>query len=403
MRRQSTRREEKGQKTARSLETTKPMQKESQNGKKMNMRIHMFSTRPDGRCGIGVYTKYLKDEERRLGLDVKSTFVEPKKRNPLYYVKIAAEVTKGCDIAHVQFEYPFFGKLGPVTGIYIPIFYTSLRLLSRVLCFKIVTTMHAMWRSRNPQRFGKLGSVYTNIVNRFVFKFSDCLITFSEVVRNMLISEGVPKCKIYLTPHGSDAPIFMNKKECKKRIGLDPNKTVLTIFGFVKRSKGHDLLVKASEYLDKDIVILIAGGVRSDEDKVYLENLKSIAGDRTVFYGFVKDENIPVILNATDVMVLPNRTTTISGVLNWSLAYRLPTIASNLPYFKEIGEKYSCILLFESQNTTSLVDVIKRLLNNKELQNRLRTSCERFQNENSFQRAAEKTHATYLSCLERQV
>ena len=369
--------------------------------RKVNVKIHMFSTRMDGKCGIGAHAKYLRDEQKKLGLDIIATFVEPQRKNPLYYLKTAMTVSKDCDIAHIEFEYSFFGKLGPFSGIYVPLFYTFLRLLSYALLFKIATTIHEIWEPENPPRFGELGAIYINIVNRFVFNLSDFLIVFSEVTKDKVARQGVEKSRIVVTPQGCNSPIFMDKNECKKKIGLDPNKKIVTIFGFIRRSKGHDLLIEASKHL-KNTIVLIAGDIRSQEEsKGYLEELRRTATDETLFTGFVEEDNIPVILNATDVMVLPYRRIAESAVLDWSLAYRIPTITSDLPYFREINEKYSCTLLFRNQDIVSLVDSINKLLNDKELQNRLRSVCKKFQNENSFERAAKETYMAYLACLRK--
>jgi len=377
------------------------MHVEQKNEVILNMNIHIFSTKMDDRCGIGAYTKYLKDELKKLGLRITYTFLETESQNPFYYLKIATKVSKNCDIVHIQFEYPFFGKLGPMTGIYTPLFYTCLHLLSCTLSFKIVTTMHEIWETKNPPKFRELGAIYITFINKFIFRFSDLLIVLSWDAKNKLVRQGVPKGKIYLTPHGLNVPRFMDKNECKKKIGLNPNKKIITIFGFIKRSKGHDLLIKASKHLNKNTIILIAGDMRSKKSMGYLEELKSIATDRTIFYGFVEEENIPIILNATDIMVLPYREVTQSGILNWSLAYEIPTITSNLPYFREINKKYSCILLFENENIRSLIYAVNKLLNDKELQNILRSSCKKYRSENTFERAAKETYRAYLASLKK--
>jgi len=358
----------------------------------------------DGRCGIASYTKYLNDELGKLGVDINPIFVEPYRRDPLYYLRLAIRMGKMCDIAHIQFAYPFLGRLGPMTGIYIPLFYAFIWMLSHLFSFRVMTTMHNIWEERNPPKFRRLGSIYTSIVNKCVFRFSSCLIVLSESARDMLLRQGVSESKILVIPHGSKRPSLKVKKDCKVKIGLDPNKTVVTIFGYVKREKGHDLLVEAGRYIGNGAVLLIAGDDRAHdlkERKGYLEELKVVATDRTIFCGFVEENEVPLVLNATDIMVLPYREVRQSGVLNWSLAYKIPTITSDLPYFREIQRKYSCIRLFESGNVHSLVGAIRAVLNDEKLRGAMSRACEGYAEKNSFERAARATTSTYMTSLRR--
>jgi SAM-dependent methyltransferase len=116
--------------------------------------------------------------------------------------------------------------------------------------------------------------------------------------------------------------------------------------GFVHESKGHDLLIEA--FKDVEGKLLIAGDSRLEEHKPYLGQLKARGAqlgieDKVRFLGYVSDEELPIVLSATDIMVLPYRKIRQSGILNLSLAYHLPTIASGLPYFVELKEKSGCV------------------------------------------------------------
>ena len=73
---------------------------------------------------------------------------------------------------------------------------------------------------------------------------------------------------------------------------------------------------------------------------VYLEKLKKIAeqhhcSDKVTFTGYPSRFD-SCILNATDIAVLPYRTVTDSGVLHLLIAYKVPTIASDLKAFREV-------------------------------------------------------------------
>lgn len=364
------------------------------------MRVNMYSTPPDGSCGIGLYTGYLASELRKLNVDVNQTFIKPDKSNPIYYLRKAVKLTKNSDIIHLQFEYPFFGKFGPMTGLYIPLFYALLWIFNFGKA-RVITTMHDIWEVEKPPKFKKLGSIYVALLNRSVAKFSDMLIALSETAKNRLLEQGVKENKVCLVPHGTITPIFMDKRECKEKIGLNPDEKSVTIFGYIKESKGHDLLIKACKYLG-NIRVVVAGGVKSSEDEEYLKKIKNMTNDKVIWYGYVEEDEIPLILNATDIMVLPHRKVTQSGVLNWALAYRIPTITSDLPYFREMNNKYSCVLLLENDDIKSLINAINTLLNDALLQNKLKEACKNYCDENTFKRASTEVVKVYKNLLNQR-
>jgi glycosyltransferase involved in cell wall biosynthesis len=54
--------------------------------------------------------------------------------------------------------------------------------------------------------------------------------------------------------------------------------------------------------------------------------------------GFLKEEELSMLLYASDVVMLPYKITSGSGVMFDSLAHRLPFVASDLDFFKEFAE-----------------------------------------------------------------
>lgn len=369
------------------------------------MKINMYSTPMDGRCGIGTYTKILTEEMRkqRPDYEIKNVFVDRYTKNAFHFLKNAFKISKDCDIAHIQFEYDFFGKF-PITGIYIPLFYTIVKLLSYLYSFKIVTTMHNTWEVKNPPKMGKLGTIYTYVINKFVTGLSGGIIALSRTIEDRLIEQNVPNNKIFQVPHGMEEPIFLDKDECKKKIGVDPDKKLITIFGYVRLDdgvdvKGHDLFIKAASSLDNNMVFLVAGDGQTEREKEYLEELKKKSDEKVIFYGFVEDDEISVILNATDVMVLPYRKITVSGILNWSLAYRIPTITSDLRYFKGINDKYECLYIIEKDYAEKLAKGIKYFVNDETLKERLKQNSMRYYEENNYKMVVKKTFQTYNNIL----
>lgn len=356
-----------------------------QQTKKSDLDVLMISTQWDeNRCGIGLYTKYLSEEEREQGINVYNAYLYPNTKNPITYLMLALKSTKTIQIIHIQFDYPFFGKIGPFTGIFSLFFFPLLWFLTRFTKSYIIISMHEVWDKQKPPKFGKLGSLYGILLNMIIGTFSHSIIVLSATAKKRLSDQYVQSSKIRVINHGIFSPIFIDKSIAKRRLAIDSDTFVITIFGFIKKTKGHDLLINASKSLDKNVLILVAGGVQSEHDRPFLGTLQDQPLSNIRYYGFVHEDEIPLILNSTDIMVLPYREITQSGVLNWSLAYQIPTITSDLPFFKEINRQCSCIMLFESENISSLVSSIRRIQSDEEIRKSLQYAERKYYEKNSF-------------------
>jgi glycosyltransferase involved in cell wall biosynthesis len=372
--------------------------------------INMVTTPADGKCGIGTYTSYLINDLKNRDIKVRLVQLELNCNNTVYFIKKAFESANDCNIVHIQFEYHIFGNKFNLVGIFSLLFYSILKVLSYFHRFKIVTTMHEIYEPSKirsiiigfPKKLDRsaIYALYALLRHFIIIYTSDRIIVLSELNKKKLARSGVNSEKIAIISHGTDAPKFLNREKCKNYLGINSNTKVITIFGMISHHKGHDIFVKvAKELFDSKVVFLIAGEAKSDQDKIFLDSIKKNAPQNTLFYGFVPQEKIPELFNATDIMILPYRDGEVSGVLELSMSYRIPTITSNLPSFNKIKEQYECILLFEKNNTDSLKKEIRKLLDDKQLQMKLENNARTYTDENSVLKAIEKTLPIYKGLI----
>lgn len=153
-------------------------------------------------------------------------------------------------------------------------------------------------------------------------------------------------------------PVFLDRGECKATLGLE-DKIVITSFGFIGRHKNIDLIIKSLVNLPKNVVLLIAGEANTSDSKNYLVELKQLIRelnltDRVLFYGYVPDINIPVVMSASDLLVYPYKESIQSGSVYYPLAYGIPVLASNVGGFKELEGKEHCINVFNLNDEKDL-------------------------------------------------
>ena len=371
--------------------------------------VNVVSTLPDGKCGIGIYTDYLIDELVNNNISVSFIPLRSNNNNPFYYFKKAIKASYDCKIVHIQFEYHIFGNILNLMGIFSLLFYYILKILSYFRGFKIVTTMHEIYEPQKLRdiilHFRKkpnkktLYALYALFRHYIIVNASDSIIVLSKMNKVKLIQSGVRPRKIIQIPLGTYFPKLLDRETCKRELGINPKKKVVTIFGMISYHKGHDKLIEVAQYFGADIIFLIAGEPNSDNNRIYFNNLKEVATNNVIFYGFVPQEKVPELLNATDIMVLPYREISGSAVLELSISYNLNIITSDLPYFKEIKEKNNCILLFEKNNIDSLKKAIERLLCDEQLQISLKKNTDKYIAENNISKVVEQTLTVYNKLL----
>lgn len=348
------------------------------------------------KCGVADYSKNLVKCLEELPVDI--TVIhnnQPNTVNPLYWVKLALKSRRDCNIIHVQHEYSLFGTFWKLYGVMSFIFYLLIWFRRR---YKVITTIHEL-----PQKSPSSGLVrtitsrmYRYFSNWFV-KASDLVIVHTECARSEIVREynGV---NVVVIPHGSLAEVSIGHRELsKKRLGLI-GKHVLVIFGFVNDRKNYEDIISILPELGEDVVLIIAGGAVTKSGELYLRQLRDMARelgveDRVIFTGYLKPEDVPEIFSAADIVLLPYRDVTQSGVLNIALAYKKAVITSDLPAFREIKDMYDCIEI--ARDRSEFLSKIRMLLSCKARARKLERKTTRYWTENNWKNVARKHFSVY--------
>ncbi len=343
-------------------------------------------------CGIADTSRSLVDELEKYE-DVEINICPLKNsgsKNPLYFSKLLTDVPKN-QISHIQYQNNLFGPFIPNFSLsYFPMVIFLLKFWRKN---KIITTVHEIDSN--------------SIVDKLTIKFlnlSDKLIAHDSSLLNSMGENGIKKDKLSLVPLGTSKGKIMDKKSCKTQLEV-PNKIVLTIFGFIGLNKGHDLVIDILPELGEDYILIIAGESKNKEQLKYKNFLKKKVSslhleNRVKFLDFVEEEKLPVVANATDIFIYPYRWIIASAALNLALSYQIPTITSDLNYFKEIKNKYDCITLFKNENKKDLLEKIQELSNDEEKRDYLKKKCRDFLKKTNWKSVGEETRKLYLNSIQ---
>ncbi|MGD6807230.1 MAG: glycosyltransferase [Candidatus Bathyarchaeia archaeon] len=365
------------------------------------MKIN-FVTSWGKECGIATYTFFLVQELRKIMGGYVTPVPKTNALNP-YFKILGYRVGRSQDLVHIQFEYGIFpsAKLGRTLTAFAALpFYLGLGLGNR----RVITTMH------EPRKAvvagGKIGLLYTRLLDKLIFSVSDIIVVHTQESKRLLQTVyGVKPAKLRVIPHGSyQQPRLSDKEAVKAKLGLG-GKTVVTILGFVTVKKGHDLAIPLLPKIGDNVQLVIAGGPQNSQDEQYIASLKKLAeangvSDRVTFTGYLDD--LTPVLNASDVALLPYRYVTDSGVLHLLVAYRVPTLASDLAAFREVYDEYGCLDLFRVGDSEDLYEKLQVLLSDNQHRLALKAKCVDMWNATKWSAIAQKHIELYRQVLSKK-
>lgn len=218
---------------------------------------------------------------------------------------------------------------------------------------------------------------------KYFFSSCDAFITLSNYVEKDIKSMlSKPKPTIVL-----NHPVFkFEQKESSYSTALrneisgfiDCKKKKLLFFGLIRKYKGLDLLIEAMKYLTEDFQLLIVGECYENIDKYKLLINESIAKDRIhIVESYVHDYEIPYCFNQSDLLVLPYKSATQSGVLATAIEMQTPIVSTNVGDLGKAVEEMGIGIVSDGITAKSIASAIveffksdkdftKALLNNKE-------------------------------------
>jgi glycosyltransferase involved in cell wall biosynthesis len=342
------------------------------------MKVLMVSTEyPPMRGGVGRYAAKLVQALRKRGdgieVDVvcnedgngEFTGISPSnERNSDVLLKIVEEQSRP-DVVHVQFEPGLYGLIldsanPSVSRTFIDQFYHRCKV-------PIITTFHSAYTLRewmgqamivkHHGRIGKIGiplraAIRTwkclvnyqafHDINKEKLKLGNAGICFSKYMSRRLGGGNV----IY---HGADPAISqpVSKPEARARFSLPQDKMIAVAIGFSTATKGWDILSKI-EMPNGWIMVLNSsrGHFNREQNPSYglqdRTRKKSTNDDTTKVIdlqrGFLTDEELTMLFYASNVVLLPYKITSGSGVMFDAMAHTVPFVASDLDFFKEFEE-----------------------------------------------------------------
>ena len=244
--------------------------------------------------------------------------------NPFNWIKVGRRIRKQApDILIVRFWLPFMG----------PCFGTISRIVKGNKKTKVITIIDNI--VPHEKRIGD------HILTKYFVGAMDAFITMSQDVLNDLQQFNTTKPQA-LSPH----PIFDNFGEEISRdkainsLNLNQETRYILFFGFIRDYKGLDLLIEAfgdAQFRGMNVKLIVAGEFYNNGDQ-YFDQIKrlGIEDDVIMHNDFIPNEKVRDYFCAADIVALPYKSATQSGVTQIGYHFEKPMLVTNVGGLPEI-------------------------------------------------------------------
>jgi len=200
------------------------------------------------------------------------------------------------------------------------------------------------------------------LITRVGFGISDYFLVMSESVKADLLSIKQDARYVH-TPH----PLYdvfgkpKGKEDAKKALGVEG--PVLLFFGFVRAYKGlHVLLDAMPEVLGLMKATLLVAGEFYEDKSSYIKKTEDlgIAGSVVILDRYIPNEAVAGYFSAADLLVLPYRSATQSGITQIAYVFDLPVVATNVGGLPEVVKDGETGYLVPPDDPHALAEAIVR-------------------------------------------
>ena len=275
--------------------------------------------------------------------------------------------------------------------------------LLRVVGQPVVYTAHIV-TPHEPIRF------QTGIYRR-IHQMSDLIVAHSGFDRKRLLEEfRLAPARVTVIPHGEygffqrgrDLP---DRATSRRRLGVEPDAEVALFFGYLREYKGLDLLLegwptvaaarpRARLVVAGDPVQL--GAARRAALETWADRVGAV--HRLEYIPFHAVEQY---FSAADVLVMPYRRISQSGVLFLGLSLGIPVVATSVGGLPEMLDDGESAVLIPPGSSSALAEALIRVLDDPGLRQRLSAGGRRVADRHSWPSIAEQTERAFSRVVRR--
>jgi len=305
--------------------------------------------------------------------------------NPFNWIKVARKLkNENADLVVFDWWHPFFGFCHGAISFLIRKKYKN-----KILFM----TENVVSHEANP-----IDKILTKIGLRNASKF----LTLSGIVEKEVRQYSKDK-----NVYRSELPVYdcykpvdeSNRQKIKIELGFEPESLVLLFFGYVRKYKGLDVLIEAfpSILAENPYARLLIVGEFYDDPKPYMEQINKlkIEDKVRVINQFVPNEEVARYYQVSDVVILPYRSATQSGILNIAYGFYKPVIVTDVGGLAEFVEEGRTGFVVDPDSTEAILYGVNKFIKAKD-----KTDFHKFIEEKNKQNSFNKLPEVFEKILE---
>ncbi|TAE25951.1 MAG: glycosyltransferase [Candidatus Kapaibacterium sp.] len=210
-------------------------------------------------------------------------------------------------------------------------------------------------------------------IDKFLTKFG-LANAASFLVLSGQVAEDVKPFAKNIPVYRSELPVFgkfyaqtarnTSKYAAKTKFGYTNDDDVILFFGYIRTYKGLDILLQAMPLIHRTNprVKLLVAGEFYDERKSYYRLIDELGITESVkmFDSFIPNEFVAEFYAASDVVILPYRSATQSGILGIAYGFDCPVIVSDVGGLAESVEVEKTGLVVPPASPEALANAVQR-------------------------------------------
>lgn len=205
---------------------------------------------------------------------------------------------------------------------------------------------------------------FDEALTRYMLSAADAFIVMSKAVLDDL-RRFRPDAPAELVAH----PLYTHfgepipRAEARRRLGWDESQRVLLFFGYIRRYKGLDLLLSAMPEIHARTGARLVVLGEFYEDRAPYDRLVRELGlaDKVTMRGeYVANEEVGVYVSASDLLVLPYRSATQSGIVQVAMQLERPVVSTRVGGLGEMIEDGRTGFLVPPEDPVLLAGAVAR-------------------------------------------
>lgn len=201
------------------------------------------------------------------------------------------------------------------------------------------------------------------LLTKYAFMTVDGGIVQSDAVERDFLSL-FPDKKFINTPH----PVYtifgniISKDEAKKYLNITDEKVIL-FFGYIRAYKGLDILIDAMPEILKQIKLkLVVVGEAYENDDKYKKQIEKLGLSNNIILNtdYVPNDEVGKYFSAADVVVLPYKSATQSGIVQIAYNFDKPVIATDVGGLAEVVLNEKTGFIVEPDSPEKLAEAVVR-------------------------------------------